>query len=124
MATLTGACEVAVGPTHVAILGNDDVFAKKLVEDSRAAGDKGWHLPQGEEYDEANKGAYADLQNISLTNRAGTSIGASFIKHFAKDTKWAHLDIASKAWTAGVDYFAKGPTAAGLRIVLQRILEE
>ncbi len=124
MATLTGACEVAVGPTHVAIMGNQDKFAQQLVADSRAAGDKGWHLPQGEEFDEANKGAYADLQNISLTNRAGSSIGGSFIKHFAKDTKWAHLDIASKAWTAGVDYFAKGPTAAGLRIVLQRILEE
>ncbi|MEK6975904.1 MAG: hypothetical protein AABY18_06135, partial [Candidatus Thermoplasmatota archaeon] len=66
----------------------------------------------------------ADLQNISLTIRAGTSIGGSFLKHFAKDTKWAHLDIASKAWTAGSDYYAKGPTGAGLRIVLQRILAE
>ncbi len=124
MATLTGACDYAVGPTYVAIMANDDAFAAKLVADSKAAGDKAWQLPQGEEYDEANKGAYADLQNISLTNRAGTSIGGSFLKHFAKETTWAHLDIASKAWTPGADYFAKGPTAAGLRIVLQRILSE
>ncbi|MEA3191354.1 MAG: leucyl aminopeptidase [Thermoplasmata archaeon] len=124
MATLTGACDIAVGATYVAVLSSDDRFAQRLVADSRACGDKAWQLPQGEEYDEANKGAYADLQNISLSNRAGTSIGGSFLKHFAKDTQWAHLDIASKAWTAGMDYFGKGPTAAGLRIVLQRILEE
>jgi leucyl aminopeptidase len=105
-------------------MGNDDAFAKRLVADAMDAGDKAWQLPQGEEFDEANKGAYADLQNISLTIRAGTSIGGSFLKHFAKDTKFAHLDIASKAWTGGSDYFAKGPTAAGLRIVLQRILAE
>jgi leucyl aminopeptidase len=124
MATLTGAADYAVGPTYVAVMGNDDAFAKRLVADSLEAGDKAWQLPQGEEFDEANKGAYADLQNISLTIRAGTSIGGSFLKHFAKDTKFAHLDIASKAWTGGADYFAKGPTAAGLRIVLQRILHE
>jgi leucyl aminopeptidase len=124
MATLTGACDYAVGPTYVAVMSPDDAFARKLVADAREAGDKAWQLPQGEEFDEANKGAYADLQNISLTIRAGTSIGGSFLKHFARDTKFAHLDIASKAWTAGTDYFAKGPTAAGLRIVLQRILQE
>jgi leucyl aminopeptidase len=124
MATLTGAADFAVGPTYVAVMANDDRFAKQLVADSNQAGDKGWQLPQGEEFDEANKGAYADLQNISLTIRAGTSIGGSFLKHFAKDSKWAHLDIASKAWTGGADYYAKGPTAAGLRIVLQRILAE
>jgi leucyl aminopeptidase len=124
MATLTGACDVAVGPTYVAVMSNDDRFAQRLVADSLEAGDKAWQLPQGEEYDEANKGSYADLQNISLTNRAGASIGGSFLKHFAKDSKWAHLDIASKAWTAGADYYAKGPTGAGLRIVLQRILAE
>ncbi|MES2154015.1 MAG: leucyl aminopeptidase [bacterium] len=124
MATLTGACEVAVGTTYVAVLSNDDALARRLVGDAAAAGDKAWHLPQGEEFDEANKGTYADLQNISTTTRAGVCVGAAFIKHFAKDSKWAHLDIASKAWTGGVDYFAKGPTAAGLRIVLQRLLEE
>src|ERR1041385_3018021 len=124
MATLTGACDYAVGPTYVAVMSNDDAFARKLVKDSLDAGEKAWQLPQGEEFDEANKGAYADLQNIPLTIRAGTSIGGSFLKHFAKDTTWAHLDIASKAWTGGADYFAKGPTAAGLRIVLQRILSE
>lgn len=125
MATLTGACEIAIGTTYVAVMSNDDAFAARLLADSRDAGDKAWQLPQGEEFDEGNKGTYADLQNISLTVRAGTSIGGSFLKHFAKDTKWAHLDIASKAWTSGgVDYFAKGPTGAGLRIVLQRILHE
>ena len=124
MATLTGACDVAVGPTYVAVMSNQDAFARRLVDDAMTAGDKAWHLPQGEEYDEANKGTYADLANISLTIRAGASIGGSFLKHFAKDSKWAHLDIASKSWTSGMDYFAKGPTGAGLRIVLQRILSE
>ncbi|HEX2065404.1 MAG TPA: aminopeptidase, partial [Candidatus Thermoplasmatota archaeon] len=99
-------------------------FARRIVVGASEAGDKAWQLPQGEEYDEANKGTYADLQNISLTIRAGASIGGSFLRHFARQVPWAHLDIASKAWTSGMDYFGKGPTAAGLRIVLQRILEE
>ncbi len=124
MATLTGACDVAVGGTHVAVLSKDDDFAQSLIQASRKAGDKAWHLPQGEEFDEANKGTYADLQNISLTNKAGTCIGGSFVGHFAKDVKFGHLDIASKAWTTGMDYFPKGPTGAGLRIVVQRILDE
>ena len=124
MSTLTGACEVAVGTSHVAVLSKDEKFATAIVDASRRVGDKGWHLPLGEEFDEANKGTYGDLQNISTTTKAGTSIGGSFVSHFAKDVKFAHLDIASKAWTGGVDYFAKGPTGAGLRIVAQMILDE
>ncbi len=124
MATLTGACSFAVGETYVAVMSKDDDFAKSLIAASRRSGDKAWQLPQGEEFDEANKGTYADIQNISLSNKAGTSIGGSFVSHFAGDTTFAHLDIASKAWTSGMDYFAKGPTGAGTRIVLQRILDE
>lgn len=124
MATLTGACDIAVGPTYVAAMGNDERLLRSFVDASLRAGDKAWPLPQGEEYDEANKGTYADLQNISTTNKAGTCIGGSFVAHFAKDTPFVHLDIASKAWTGGADYFKKGPTGAGLRIVLQRILDE
>lgn len=122
--TLTGACLFAVGETFVAVMSKDDELAESLVGASHACGDKGWRLPQGEEFDEANKGTYGDLQNISLTNKAGTAIGGSFVGHFAKDTRFAHLDIASKAWTSGAGYFAKGPTGAGLRIVVQRILDE
>jgi len=124
MATLTGACAVAVGDTYVAVLSKDDALAESFVAAARTAGDKAWRLPQGEEFDEANKGTYGDLQNISTTNKAGTCVGGSFVGHFAKDTPFVHLDIASKAWTNGMDYFKKGPTGAGLRIVLQRILDE
>ncbi len=123
MATLTGACDFAVGPTYVAVMSKNDELATKFVDASNKSGDKAWRLPQGEEYDEANKGTYADLQNISLTNKAGTSIGGSFVSHFAKDTPFVHLDIASKAWTGGNGVFAKGPTGAGLRIVVQAILD-
>ncbi len=124
MATLTGACSFAVGETYVAVMSKDDAFAQSIIDASKRGGDKAWQLPQGEEFDEANKGTYADLQNISLSNKAGTSIGGSFVSHFAGDVTFAHLDIASKAWTSGSDYFAKGPTGAGTRIVLQRILDE
>ncbi len=123
MATLTGACDYAVGPTYVAVMSKDDKLAQKFIDASHKAGDKAWRLPQGEEFDEANKGTYADIQNISLTNKAGTSIGGSFVSHFAKDTPFVHLDIASKAWTSGMDYYGKGPTGAGLRIALQAILD-
>lgn len=124
MATLTGACDFAVGSTYVGAMSKNDELVQSFIAASRKVGDKAWQLPQGEEFDEANKGTYADLQNISLTNKAGTAIGGSFVSHFAKDTPFVHLDIASKAWTPGVDYFAKGPTGAGTRIVLQRILDE
>ncbi len=124
MATLTGACDFAVGSTYVAVMSKDDDLAESFVAASKAAGDKAWRLPQGEEFDQANKGTYADLQNISLTNKAGTAIGGSFVGHFAGDVPFAHLDIASKAWTKGVDYFGNGPTGAGMRIVIQRILDE
>ncbi len=125
MATLTGACEFAVGTTYVAVMSKDDELAKSFVAAAARAGDKAWQLPQGEEFDKANEGTYADLQNISTTTKAGTSIGGSFVSHFAKDTPFVHLDIASKAWVGSpVDYFVKGPTGAGLRIVVERILEE
>ncbi len=123
MATLTGACDFAVGPTYVAVMSKDDDLANQFIAASNSSGDKAWRLPQGEEYDEANKGTYADLQNISLTNKAGTSIGGSFVSHFAKDTPFVHLDIASKAWTGGNGVFGKGPTGAGTRIVIQAILD-
>lgn len=124
MATLTGACDFAVGSTYVAAMSTDEELVGSFVEASHQAGDKAWSLPQGEEFDEANKGTYADLQNISLTSKAGTSIGGSFVSHFAEDIPFVHLDIASKAWTKGVNYFGNGPTGAGLRIVAQRILNE
>ncbi len=122
--TLTGACEFAVGKTFVAAMSKDDEFVDSIVAAAGKAGDKAWKLPQGEEFDEGNKGTYADIQNISLKVKAGTSIGGAFVGHFAKDTKFAHLDIASKAWVDGMDYFPKGPTGAGLRIALQRVLDE
>lgn len=124
MSTLTGACEFAVGKTYVAAMGKDDAFVKSVIESSHRAGDKAWQLPQGEEFDDGNKGTYADIANISLKVKAGTSIGGAFVGHFAKDTTFCHLDIASKAWVDGQDYFPKGPTGAGLRIVVQRILDE
>lgn len=124
MATLTGACSFAVGGTYVAAMSKDTELVQSFIEASHQAGDKAWALPQGEEFDEANKGTYADMQNISLTNKAGTSIGGSFVSHFAGDVPFVHLDIASKAWTSGTNYFGNGPTGAGLRIVVQRILNE
>ena len=122
--TLTGACEYAVGKTYVAAMSKDDDFVDSIVDAASRAGDKAWKLPQGEEFDAGNKATYADLQNISLSVKAGTSIGGAFVGHFAKDTKFCHLDIASKAWVDNMDYFRKGPTGAGLRIVVQRVLDE
>ena len=122
--TLTGACEYAVGKTYVAAMSKDDAFVDGILDAARRAGDKAWKLPQGEEFDDGNKGTYADIQNISLKVRAGSSIGGAFVGHFAKDTTFCHLDIASKAWVDGQYYFGKGPTGAGLRIAVQRVLDE
>jgi leucyl aminopeptidase len=122
--TLTGACEYAVGKTYVAAMSKDDKFVESIINSAAKSGDKAWKLPQGEEFDAGNKGTYADIQNISLSVKAGSSIGGAFVAHFAKDTKFCHLDIASKAWVDNQDYFGKGPTGAGTRIVLQRIMDE
>ena len=115
VATLTGACIIALGHAASGLLGNDQELVDKLLSASRTVNDKAWQLPLFDEYKEQLKSNFADLQNIG-GRPAGTITAAAFLAHFAEDYKWAHLDIAGTAWQSGKD---KGATGRPVPLLLQ-----
>ncbi|MBI4994523.1 leucyl aminopeptidase [Candidatus Peregrinibacteria bacterium] len=126
IATLTGACVIALGDRYAGLFGND----KDLIENLRKAGEETdellWPLPIHKDHSEKMKGVYADLRNADLGSEryAGASKGAAFIKEFIGKTPWAHIDIAAPAFTKDPKkYEQKGATAFGLR-ALVRFLEK
>lgn len=119
MATLTGACIIALGSHASGIMGNDE----KLIEAIRKAGDitgeRVWPLPLWEEYDELIKSDIADVKNIGGRG-AGTITAAGLLKKFASKYPWAHLDIAGTAWTdKPKPYITKGAVGVGVRLIVQ-----
>ncbi|MEC7641376.1 MAG: leucyl aminopeptidase [Nitrospinota bacterium] len=120
LATLTGACVVALGHHASAILGNDSRLVDRLIQCGMMAGEKVWELPLWEEYEETMKSDIADLKNISApTVGAGTITGAAFLKSFAGNQPWAHIDIAGTSWCKeDRPYIPKGATGFGVRLLL------
>jgi leucyl aminopeptidase len=114
-ATLTGAIVVALGSVNIGAFTNNEAFLAKLLEASKAEGEKTWQMPMDEEYKELLKSTFADLHNIG--GRSGGSITAAwFIRDFVDETPWIHLDIAGTAWLDDAKpYMAKGATGVGLR---------
>ena len=106
IATLTGACVVALGAHHTGIMSNDDALARELVAAGVRADDRAWQLPVTEEYADQLKSNFADLANIG-GREGGAITAAAFLGKFAKDLSWAHLDIAGTAYRGGKD---KGST--------------
>ncbi len=106
IATLTGACVVALGKIPSGLLANDDELAAEILKRGTESGDRAWQLPLWDEYQELLKSNFADMGNIG-GRYAGTITAACFLSRFAKDYKWAHLDIAGTAWVSGD---AKGAT--------------
>ena len=100
IATLTGACVVALGHHHTGIMGNDDALAQELVQAGARASDRGWHLPLTEEYGEQLRSNFADLANVAGRDGGAITAGA-FLGRFTTGIKWAHLDIAGTAWKSG-----------------------
>ena len=100
LATLTGACLVALGRVPSGLLGNDDNLCNDLIDASETACDSLWRLPIWEEYHELLKSNFADLANIGGRD-AGTITAACFLSRFTEDYRWAHLDIAGTAWRSG-----------------------
>ena len=126
IATLTGACMVALGDRYAGILGNDKELAEKLQKAGDETDELLWPLPIHKDFSEKMKGVYADLRNADLGSErfAGASKGAAFIKEFVGKTPWVHIDIASPAFTTDPKkYEQKGATAFGLRVLL-RFLEK
>ena len=106
IATLTGACIIALGKIPSGLLANDDALAAELLAAGQASGDRAWQLPLWDEYQELLKSNFADMANIG--GRYGGAItAAAFLARFTKKYAWAHLDIAGTAWLSGD---AKGAT--------------
>ena len=120
VATLTGACVVALGHHHSGLFSADDALAEGLLAASRSALDPAWRMPLDEEYDEALKSRFADMGNVGP--RAGGSITAAmFLKRFTAKYRWAHLDIAGTAWKSGA---AKGSTGRPVPLLTHFVLSQ
>jgi len=121
-ATLTGAIVVALANINVGVFGSDQAWTDKLLASAKAAGEKMWQLPMDDEYRELIKGSFADIQNIGSGKGGGSITGAWFIREFAGDTPWIHLDIAGTAWNdEAKPWLAKGPTGVALRTLIHLI---
>ncbi len=119
LATLTGACVVALGTEAIGLMGTDERLTAALKRAGDATHERVWELPLWEEYDDAVKSDVADLRNIGNRGEAGTIAGAAFLKPFAKGYPWAHLDIAGTAWAERErPYYVKGSTAVGVRLLI------
>ena len=119
IATLTGACVVALGGLRSGLFASDDLLAAQLLSAGDAALDPCWRMPLDDEYAEGLKSNFADMANVA--GRAGGSItAAKFLQRFVGDTPWAHLDIAGTAWKGGA---AKGATGRPVGLLVHYLLE-
>ena len=106
VATLTGACVIALGHVATGLFANDEGLARELLGAGEEAWDRAWHMPLWDDYQEQLKSPFADMANIG-GRPAGSITGACFLSRYAKKFHWAHLDIAGTAWKSGKD---KGST--------------
>jgi leucyl aminopeptidase len=121
-ATLTGAIVIALANINVGVFGSDQAWTDKLLASAKATGEKMWQLPMDDEYREFIKGSFADIQNIGSGKGGGSITGAWFIREFAGDTPWIHLDIAGTAWNDDAKpWLAKGPTGVALRTLVHLV---
>ena len=107
LATLTGACVIALGHVASGLYANDDALAKEVLAAADAAFDRAWHMPLWDDYQEQLKSNFADFANIG-GRPAGSITAACFLARFAKKYRWAHLDIAGTAWKSGKEKGASG----------------
>ncbi len=113
-ATLTGAIVVALGHTSSGVFSNNDELLARWMAAAKEAGEKMWHMPLDDDYRDQLKTVYADIQNIG-TRWGGACTAAMFIKEFAEDTPWVHVDVAGTAWLDDAKaHMAKGPTGIPL----------
>ena len=118
IATLTGACVIALGHVASGLFSNEDKLAAELLAAGDQAQDKAWHMPLWEEYQSQLDSNFADMQNIG--GRAGGSITAAcFLSRYTKEYRWAHLDIAGTAWKSGKD---KGATGRPVPLLAQYLI--
>jgi len=120
VATLTGACVIALGHHLTAIMSNDDQLAGLLAEAGLAADDRGWHMPMSEEYERQLKSNFADFANVG-GREGGAITAACFLGKFTEGLRWAHLDIAGTAWRSGL---RKGATGRPVPLLSEFLLRQ
>jgi leucyl aminopeptidase len=119
VATLTGACSIALGGEAIAMMGNDEKLLERLKRCGDAVNERVWEMPLFEEYREYLRSDIADIKNAG--GRTGSLVSsASFLKEFAGETSWVHLDIAGTAWVEKEKpYIPKGASGVGVRLLLE-----
>lgn len=122
LATLTGACVIALGDDIAGLWSPDDAVAQQLTHAAELAGEKVWRMPMEEKYFEGIKSPIADMKNTGP--RAGGAITAAlFLKQFVKETPWAHLDVAGPVWADKENgYNSAGATGFGVRLLVNWVL--
>jgi leucyl aminopeptidase len=123
VATLTGACSVALGQFAIGMLGNNDQLKSQIRQAGLRSGERVWEMPLWDEYFEQLRSDVADMRNIG--GRGGGMITAGlFLSKFVNDVPWVHLDIASTDWSERErPYISKGPTGIGTRLLLQYLID-
>lgn len=119
VATLTGACVIALGAVRSGLFASDDALAADLMAAGEDSGDLAWRMPLDEAYAEGLKSRFADVANVG-GRAAGAVTAAKFLQRFAKAYPWAHLDIAGTAWKSGA---AKGATGRPVPLLLSYLLQ-
>lgn len=120
IATLTGACVIALGTHATGLFSNNDDLAKALLDAGDLSGDRAWRMPLWDEYQKQLDSNFADLANIGGRD-AGSVTAACFLSRFTENVPWAHLDVAGTAWKSGA---AKGATGRPVGLLVQYILNE
>ena len=118
IATLTGACVIALGAHASGLLANNDQLAREILGAGKYTHDRAWQLPLWDEYQKQLDSNFADMANIG-GREAGTITGACFLARYAKNFKWAHLDIAGTAWKTGKE---KGATGRPVPLLVQFLI--
>jgi leucyl aminopeptidase len=118
VATLTGACIIALGNHFSGLMSNNEPLAEELKSAGVRADDRAWRLPIGEEYIEQLKSNFADIANVG-GREGGACTAASFLSKFAKDLHWAHLDVAGTAWLGGAQ---KGSTGRPVPLLVDFLI--
>jgi leucyl aminopeptidase len=118
IATLTGACVIALGHVASGLFANDDALAREVASAGEVSYDRVWHMPLWADYQEQLKSNFADFANIG-GRPAGAVTAACFLARFAGKFKWAHLDIAGTAWKSGKE---KGATGRPVPLLTQFLL--
>jgi leucyl aminopeptidase len=119
IATLTGACVIALGSHAAGLLSNNDELAGELLDAGNMAGDRAWQMPLWDDYQQQLKSNFADMANIG-GREAGTITAACFLSRFTEKYRWAHIDIAGVAWKGGDE---KGATGRPVSLLTQFLID-